>query len=182
MELTAQKGKGDRENRASDCARTRDIRSIAEFQPCEPRRPVEILCPPSPLCTGNGGRRISTGLPGWNSAIEHRSRVRARLLVLFSLSPFPFWAVSSMNMVITSIPAHKYSLFLRYNKMAEKGKPQIKTHTLMDALSKIGILWGSIKVWIPESGHRWLAIISSLSHDIPSTTTWMPCLSPSPKH
>ena len=51
MELTAQKGKGDRAKRTSDHARTRDLRSIAEFQPHEPRRPVEILRPPSLLCT-----------------------------------------------------------------------------------------------------------------------------------
>ena len=43
MELTAQKGKGDRGKRTSDRARTWDLRSIAEFQPREPRRPVEIL-------------------------------------------------------------------------------------------------------------------------------------------
>ena len=48
MELTAQKGKGDREKRTSDRARTRDLRSIAEFQPREPRGPVEIPRPPSP--------------------------------------------------------------------------------------------------------------------------------------
>ena len=53
MELTAQKGKGDREKRTSDCARTRDLHSIAEFQPHEPRRPVEIPRPPLPLCTGH---------------------------------------------------------------------------------------------------------------------------------
>ena len=35
MELTAQKGKGDREARTSDGAQTRDLRSIAEFQPRE---------------------------------------------------------------------------------------------------------------------------------------------------
>ena len=51
MELTAQKGKGNR-GKTSDCARTWDLCSIAEFQPSEPRRPVEILCPPSLLCTG----------------------------------------------------------------------------------------------------------------------------------
>ena len=51
--FTAQKGKGDREKRTSDRARTRDLRSIVEFQPREPRRPAEILRPPSPLCTGH---------------------------------------------------------------------------------------------------------------------------------
>ena len=53
MELTAQKGKGNREKRTSDRARTWDLRSIAEFQPREPRRLVEILRPPSLLCTGH---------------------------------------------------------------------------------------------------------------------------------
>ena len=53
MELTAQKGKGDRGKKTRDCARTWDLCSIAEFQPSEPRRPVEILCPPSLLCTGH---------------------------------------------------------------------------------------------------------------------------------
>ena len=52
MEVTAQKGKGDRVKRTSDHAQTRDLRSIAEFQPRKPRRPVEIPRPPSPLCTG----------------------------------------------------------------------------------------------------------------------------------
>ena len=42
-ELTAQKGKGDRGKRTSDRAWTWDLRSIAEFQPCEPWRLVEIL-------------------------------------------------------------------------------------------------------------------------------------------
>ena len=53
MELTAQKGKGDRGKRTRDRALTRDLRSIAELQPREPRRPAEILCPPSLLCTGH---------------------------------------------------------------------------------------------------------------------------------
>ena len=39
-------GKGDRRKRTSDCARTQDLRFIAEFQPREPRRPVEIPRPP----------------------------------------------------------------------------------------------------------------------------------------
>ena len=46
----------------------------------------------------NWGWRISTGIDGsrgWNSAIEHRSRVRAWLLVFFPLSPYPVWAVES---------------------------------------------------------------------------------------
>ena len=46
-------GKGDRGKKTSDRARTRDLRSIAEFQPREPWRPVEILRPPSLLCTGH---------------------------------------------------------------------------------------------------------------------------------
>ena len=46
-------GKGDRGKKTSNRARTRDLRSIAEFQPREPRRPVEILHPPSLLCTGH---------------------------------------------------------------------------------------------------------------------------------
>ena len=45
MQLTAQKGKGDRGKRTSDCARTQDLHSITEFQPGEPWRPVEILVP-----------------------------------------------------------------------------------------------------------------------------------------
>ena len=45
-------GKGNRGKGAGDHARTRDLRSIAEFQPREPQRPAEILHPPSPLCTG----------------------------------------------------------------------------------------------------------------------------------
>ena len=53
MELTAQKGKGDRGKRTNDRARTRDLRSTAEFQPRKPRRPIEILRPPSLLCTGH---------------------------------------------------------------------------------------------------------------------------------
>ena len=53
MELHSSKGKGDRGKRTSDRARTRDLRSIAEFQPREPQRPVEILRPPSLLCTGH---------------------------------------------------------------------------------------------------------------------------------
>ena len=46
-------GKGDREKRTSNRAWTWDLRSIAEFQPHELRRLVEILHPPSPLCTGH---------------------------------------------------------------------------------------------------------------------------------
>ena len=46
-------GKGDRGKKTSDHARTQDLRSIAEFQPREPRKPVEILRPPSLLCTGH---------------------------------------------------------------------------------------------------------------------------------
>ena len=53
MELTAQKGKGDKGKKISDCARTWDLRSIAECQPREPRRPIEILCPPLLLGTGH---------------------------------------------------------------------------------------------------------------------------------
>ena len=45
MELTARKGKGDRGKRTSGRAETRDLRSIVEFQPREPRRAVEILRP-----------------------------------------------------------------------------------------------------------------------------------------
>ena len=45
--------KGDRGKKTSDCARTRDLHSIAEFEPREPRRLVEILRPPSLLCTGH---------------------------------------------------------------------------------------------------------------------------------
>ena len=44
-----------------------------------------------PVHKSDGGRRISTGLRGsrgWNSAIERRSRVWARSLVFFPLSPF----------------------------------------------------------------------------------------------
>ena len=52
--FTAQKGKGDREKRTSDRARTRDLRSIAEFQPREPWRPAEILRPPSPYVPVTG--------------------------------------------------------------------------------------------------------------------------------
>ena len=69
-----------------------------------------------PVHRGDGGRGISTGLRGsrgWNSAIERRSQVRARSLVLFPLSPFPFWAVSSINMVITSIPTSSQILIAR---------------------------------------------------------------------
>ena len=50
--IHSSKGKGDRGKKTSDRARTWDLRSIAEFQPRDPRRPVEILCPPSLLCTG----------------------------------------------------------------------------------------------------------------------------------
>ena len=53
MELTAQKGKGDRGKRTSDRAQTQDLHSIAEFQPREPWRLVELLHPPSLLCTGH---------------------------------------------------------------------------------------------------------------------------------
>ena len=38
-----------RGRKTSDRARTRDLRSIAEFQPREPQRPVEILHPPIAL-------------------------------------------------------------------------------------------------------------------------------------
>ena len=41
---------------------------------------------------GDWGWRLSTGIGdscGWNSAIEHRSRVRAQSLVLFPRSPCP---------------------------------------------------------------------------------------------
>ena len=51
MELHSSEGKGYSRKRTSDRARTRDLRSIAEFQPREPRRPVEILRPLSLLCT-----------------------------------------------------------------------------------------------------------------------------------
>ena len=53
MELTAQKGKGDRGKRTSDRAQIWDLCSIAEFQPREPQRPVEILLPSLLLCTGH---------------------------------------------------------------------------------------------------------------------------------
>ena len=59
---------------------------------------------------GDREKGPATALQPGTYALECRSRVRARSLVLFSLSPFPFWAVSSMNIVITSTPAHKYSL------------------------------------------------------------------------
>ena len=53
MKLHSSEGKGDRGKRTSDRARTWDLHTIAEFQPCEPRRPVEILLPASLLCTGS---------------------------------------------------------------------------------------------------------------------------------
>ena len=71
--FTAQKGKGDREKRTSDRARTRDLRSIAEFQPREPRRPAEILRPPSPLCT-----RLGTAEPA--TIIAHSTSLEAQVL------------------------------------------------------------------------------------------------------
>ena len=46
-------GKGDRGKRTSDCPRTRDLRSNAEFQPRKPWRLVESLRPPLLLCTGH---------------------------------------------------------------------------------------------------------------------------------
>ena len=77
--FTAQKGKGDREKRTSDRARTRDLRSIAEFQPREPRRPAEILRPPSPLCTGHRcaaiQRRLRPAPRGWYCVLCDGSRL-----------------------------------------------------------------------------------------------------------
>ena len=133
MELTAQKGKGDRGKRTSDRVRTRDLCSITEFQPREPQRPVEILRPHRsyvPLFSDTQDLRLEastvcyvmvagSAVPStlhdfaslrWKAASislyslhiqrdrggslklrdKCRSRVRARLLVLFPLSPFPF--------------------------------------------------------------------------------------------
>ena len=77
--FTAQKGKCDREKRTSDRARTRDLRSIAEFQPREPRRPAEIPRPPSPLCTGHRcaaiQRRLRPAPRGWYCVLCDGSRL-----------------------------------------------------------------------------------------------------------
>ena len=77
--FTAQKGKGDREKRTSDRARTRDLRSIAEFQPREPRRPAEILRPPPSLCTGHRCAAIQRCLRpaprGWYCVLCDGSRL-----------------------------------------------------------------------------------------------------------
>ena len=47
MELTAQRGKGDRGKRTSDCSQTWDLCSIAEFQPREtgrdPSSPIVLM-------------------------------------------------------------------------------------------------------------------------------------------
>ena len=62
MELHSSEGKGDRGKRTSDRARTRDlVRSIAEFQPREPWRPVEILRPPLLLCISYRCATIQAG-------------------------------------------------------------------------------------------------------------------------
>ena len=45
--------KGRQGKRTRDRAQTQDLRSIVEFQPCEPPIPVEILCPQLPLSTGH---------------------------------------------------------------------------------------------------------------------------------
>ena len=55
-----------------------------------------IAAHPWLVLQGDWGQRISTGIDGshgWNSAIQRRSWVRARSLVLFPLSPYPVWAV-----------------------------------------------------------------------------------------
>ena len=71
--------KGDREKRTSDRARTRDLCSIVEFQPREPRRPVEILRPPSPLCTGHRctaiQQRLRPAPRGWYCVLCDGSRL-----------------------------------------------------------------------------------------------------------
>ena len=44
---------GRQGKRTSNWAQTQDLRSIAEFQPCKPSIPVEILHPQLPLSTGH---------------------------------------------------------------------------------------------------------------------------------
>ena len=72
-------GKGDRRKRTSDRARTRDLRSIAEFQPREPQRQIEILRPPSLLCTGCRCAAIQRPLRpaprGWYCVLCNGSRL-----------------------------------------------------------------------------------------------------------
>ena len=55
-----------------------------------------------PVLKGNWGRRILTGIggsSGWNSAIERRSRIRVRSLVLFPLSLYSpeLWIYNYQN-------------------------------------------------------------------------------------
>ena len=71
-----------------------------------------IAAHPWPVLKGDWGRRISTGIDGshgWNSAIERRSQVRARSLVLFPLSPYPseLWIHNYLN---KSLLAHEHSV------------------------------------------------------------------------
>ena len=62
---------------------------------------------------GDGGWRISAslrGLCGWNSAIERRSWVWVRSLVLFPLLPFPSELWVPYGLLNKFTPAHKHSL------------------------------------------------------------------------
>ena len=79
MELTVQKGKGNRGKKTSDCTRTRDLCSIAEFQPREPPRLVKFLRPPSLLCTDQRCATIQRHLRpaprGWYCVLCDGSRL-----------------------------------------------------------------------------------------------------------
>ena len=78
MELTAQKGKADREIRTSDHARTRDLRSIAEFQPREPWRPVRFFVPHRSYVPVTGAafeRHLRPAPRGWYCVLCDGSRL-----------------------------------------------------------------------------------------------------------
>ena len=75
-ELNSSDRIGRQGKRTSNRARTRDLRSIAEFQPHEPSIPIEILRPQSPLSTGHE-----------YAAIQRPLKTRTLRLVLHAMWP-----------------------------------------------------------------------------------------------
>ena len=109
MELHSSKGKGDRGKRTSDHARTRDLCSIAEFQPSEPRRPVEIPRPPSLLCTGYRCAAIQRHL---NLRLE--AGTECYVMVAGSAVPSTLHEFASLGWKATSISLYVQWVFVSW--------------------------------------------------------------------
>ena len=82
MGVTSQKGKGDRGKRTSNHTQTSDLCSIAKFQPCEPRKPVEILCLLSLLALRGGAIYIVLDRVKMTSFWKRSAVVRKKIRLL----------------------------------------------------------------------------------------------------